>query len=77
MIVLFNGIRNLMRADAACREAGIISKVMPVPHTYSTECGMSLVIEDKDIELFQKIIESLNLTVEIKNDFTFTQDRNI
>lgn len=69
MIVLFNGIRNLMKADSACREAGIGVKVMPVPHTYSTECGMSLVVEDHDKEAFCKVIEPLNLQIEIKDNF--------
>lgn len=69
MIALFNGIRNLMKADNACREAGIKVKVMPVPHTYSTECGMSLIVENDDIEGFNKIIEQLKIKVEIKENF--------
>lgn len=70
MIVLFNGIRNLMKADNACREAGLCVKVMPVPHTYSTECGMSLIVKDEDMELLYEITERLKLQVEVKNDFS-------
>lgn len=65
-IVLFKGVRQLMRADKACREAGLTVKVMPVPHTYSTECGMSLVINDEDIDKMVKIVTELQIEIEIK-----------
>lgn len=65
-IVLFKGVRQLMRADKACREAGLTVKVMPVPHTYSTECGMSLVINDEDIDKMVKIVTELEIEIKIK-----------
>lgn len=64
-IVLFKGVRNLMLADKACKEAGLEVKVMPVPHQYSTECGMSLIIKDEDVEEFREIASKLRLEIEL------------
>lgn len=66
-IVLFKGIRNLMLADKACKAAGIEVKVMPVPHQYSTECGMSLIVSDETLNEFLKIVSKLNLEIELIN----------
>ncbi len=58
-ILLFNSIRMVMRADKLCRENGFAVKVMPVPHTHSTECGMSLVVNDEDFEDIAKSLISI------------------
>lgn len=65
-IILFKGVRQLMRADKACREAGLTVKVMPVPHTYSTECGMSLIVNNDDIDRLLKIVAKLEIEIEVK-----------
>ncbi len=67
-ILLFTSIRDVMRADKLCREAGFAVKVMPVPHTYSTECGMSLVVESEYISDVSSLLE--------KNNILFTNIKN-
>lgn len=64
-IVLFKGVRNLMLADKACKEAGLEVKVMPVPHQYSTECGMSLIIKDEDVDKFREIVTAIHIDIEL------------
>ena len=42
MIALFRNAREVIRAAAAARKAGVEGRVRPVPEEYSTECGMGI-----------------------------------
>lgn len=52
MIALFKNAREVIRADAAARGAGLDCRVMPVPEEFSTECGMCLYVNDNQRDAF-------------------------
>ena len=56
MIALFKNAREVIRADAAAREAGLDCRVKPVPEEYSTECGMCLYINDGQRDAFRALM---------------------
>ncbi len=62
-ILLFSSIRMVMRADKICREGGVEVKIMPVPHTHSTECGMSLVISENDLDKAKILLKDITFEV--------------
>lgn len=56
MIVLFRNAREVIRADAAAREAGLNCRVRPVPEEYSAECGMCLFVADAHSGVFRELM---------------------
>lgn len=61
-IALFKSAREVIKADHACRNAGIHATVVPVPQTLSSECGMCLVIPSEELALFHQIMQTISLT---------------
>lgn len=56
MIALFRNAREVIRADAAARKAGMECRVRPVPEEYSTECGMCIYVSDAQIDEFRELM---------------------
>lgn len=56
MIALFKNAREVIRADAAAREAGLECRVRPVPEEYSSECGMCLYVDDAQAGAFRELM---------------------
>ena len=48
VIVLFRNIRQVILAEGWCLDNKLNVKVIPVPKSYSSECGMCLVINKED-----------------------------
>lgn len=65
MIALFKNAREVIRADAAARAAGLDCRVMPVPEAYSTECGMCLYVNDDQRDAFGALM--IQEGIEIKS----------
>ena len=65
MIALFKNAREVIRADAAARAAGLDCRVMPVPEAYSTECGMCLHVNDDQRDAFGALM--IQEGIEIKS----------
>lgn len=53
-----------MKADKLCKKANLTVKVMPVPHIYSTECGMSLYYDDNDEERLRGLMSEVGIEFE-------------
>lgn len=70
-LIIFNGIRNLMIMDRVCREKSVAVKVMPIPHTYSLECGMCLLVGDFDLARFCELASENKITINIVSNFNF------
>lgn len=66
-IAIFENARAVIRAEKACRLAGITAKVMPLPEKYSSECGMSLLLNEAQLEPFTTIIKQLSIYAKIEN----------
>lgn len=60
---VFLNTRAVVRAEAACREAGVPVSVMPVPEAVSSECGMCLVVPREERQRFARLMEALQIPV--------------
>lgn len=67
VIAIFDSARDVIRAEELCRKNSIKVIVMPVPENLSSECGMSLKIEQSDVEQLQTIARQANINVTIHN----------
>ena len=56
-IVLFQNIRQVIKAEQWCMENSLPVKVIPVPKPYSTECGMCLETTKETAEKLEKYAE--------------------
>ncbi len=56
-ILLFQNIRKVMQAERIAKLNGIPMKIMPVPGQLSSECGMCIQLDYKDVH---HMIERLN-----------------
>ena len=55
MLLLFQSTHDVILAEKAIRQQGIPRRVIPVPRSVSSQCGMALEIEPGDKE---KVIDS-------------------
>jgi Protein of unknown function (DUF3343). len=69
-IATFRTTRSVMKADKACKQAGIAARVIAVPPTISSECGMCLRIEIPQLAGFTALMESQAIETKIY-DYTF------
>lgn len=69
-IATFRTTRSVMKADKASKQAGLAARVIAVPPTISSECGMCLRIENTQLADFTALMESLAIETKIY-DYTF------
>jgi len=69
-IAIFRTTRSVIKADAACKEAGIMVRVIAVPPTISSECGMCLQITKTQLADFISLVDSLAIETKIY-DYNF------
>ena len=62
-IALFKNVREVMKADALCRQEGIHVAVMPVPERVSSECGMCLRIDPQERDRLTEVCERNGIKV--------------
>ena len=60
---VFPNARAVVRAEAACRDAGLPVSVRPVPEAVSSECGMCLVIPPAERKRFARLMDALQIPV--------------
>ncbi len=60
MLLLFQSTHDVILAEKAIRQQGIPRRVIPVPRSVSSQCGMALEIAPEDKE---KVIELLDSSV--------------
>ncbi len=49
-LLLFQSTRAVIRGERLCRSRDVYCKVVPVPRTISSECGMAIEIRPEDRE---------------------------
>jgi hypothetical protein len=62
--ILFPNHHHGLRLNRELKQMGIKSQIVPTPREASSCCGMSLIVEEKDLERINKIIADLELTIE-------------
>ncbi len=63
-IVLVYSTSYAIRAEKILHQAGIASKLIPVPRHLSSNCGVCLRIERTDKDAAQKALETVKLDIE-------------
>jgi len=63
-VILFQSVNHAMKAEKALKEKGIRYKLIPVPKTISSECGVCLRISP---DVKTAVIEALEGEVEYRN----------
>lgn len=69
-LAIYRTTRSVIKADAACRNAGIAVRVIAVPPNISSDCGMCLQITDSRLDEFNSLMQSLSIETKIY-DYTF------
>lgn len=62
MLLLFRSTREVIKAEEACRRAGLALQVIATPKHISSECGMCLQLEEADSPRAQEMIAALGIT---------------
>ena len=58
MLLLFQSTHDVILAEKAIRQQGIPRRVIPVPRSVSSQCGMALEIDPADREKVVELLES-------------------
>lgn len=66
MIILFEGARQVIKADKLCRSEGFDVAIVPVPEKYSSECGMCLRVNSSRCSVIAELldIKAINYRIE-------------
>lgn len=60
-IALFRNARAVIAAESKCRELNIEVTVRAVPESVSSECGLCLEIEEKDVNTIKQAIPGVEI----------------
>lgn len=64
-IAVFRSARDVIKADAACRKSGLSVRVIAVPETISSECGMCLEIASAEKNHFIRLMSLNNISTQL------------
>jgi hypothetical protein len=67
-VILVYSTSYAIRAEKILHQAGIQSKLVPVPRHLSSNCGVCLRIERTDTEAAQKALEAVGVEIEGVHD---------
>ncbi len=67
ILVLFHSTHAVINAEKICTKHGIKAKVIPVPRSISSDCGMSLQIANDQEKKVCQLLSSNHLEFEIYN----------
>lgn len=64
-VILFQSVNQTMWADKLLKEKGIPHKLIPVPRTISSDCGVCIRIESGIVETVRSVVEKIDGFTEI------------
>ena len=67
-VILVYSTSYAIRAEKILHQAGVVSKLIPVPRHLSSNCGVCLRIERADKEAAQKALEAAKMEIEGVHD---------
>jgi hypothetical protein len=67
IVIVFLNIRQVIKADNALRENKILSRIIPVPETISSECGMCIELDPVDELKIKSILDNQQLIYRLEN----------
>lgn len=65
MLLLFRSTHDVIRAEKQVKLHNISCKVIPVPRSISSQCGMALEVSDDDEKRIQEAIEETGVAVQL------------
>jgi hypothetical protein len=63
-VVLVQSASHAMRVEKLLHDAGISSKMIPVPRHISSDCGACVRIRYGDMDIVRRVVEAAGLEVE-------------
>lgn len=64
-IAVMRNARAVIKADAACRRAGMPVRIIAVPPKISSDCGMCIQLTDIKIAEFAKLMAELGIETKL------------
>ncbi len=64
-IAVMRNARAVMKADAACRQAGLPARIIAVPPKISSECGMCIQLTDIQIAEFARLMAEVGIETKL------------
>ena len=62
-VILMQATSHALRGETILKNAGITSKLIPVPRTLSSECGICLRVQRNDQERARQAFDAANLPI--------------
>lgn len=77
--VLFPNHDNGLRLHKALKELGVRASIAPTPRSLSKCCGISLMVQEKDIEVIERCVEENQIDIlgieKVRKDVNPNRDR--
>jgi hypothetical protein len=71
MLLFFQSTHDVILAEKAIRKEGIPRRVIPVPRSVSSQCGMALEIDPDNAPKVRELLDSCGISTQIyEGDFT-------
>ena len=67
MVALFQNVSGAMKAESALKKACVPFKIIPVPKSISSECGICVRFSAADIDIIEPVLKENGLVYEFKN----------
>ena len=55
-ILIFNSIHRVMKAESILKKEGLKFRLIPTPRSLTSDCGLAIEMNGKDIEEFKKVL---------------------
>jgi hypothetical protein len=69
MLFLFQNTREAIRADKACVAAGLPAKVIPVPRSVASDCGMAIECADSIAPEVRALLDNERVNYTMLNEY--------
>ena len=66
-IIIFESVHYTIKADRLLKSLGCDYQIIATPREISTDCGMSIEVDEKDVEKVQEHLEVHGLRFEVKD----------
>ena len=68
ILLLFRNTREVIKAEAACRSAGLPLQVIATPKHISSECGMCLQLDRVDGDQALSLIKKMGIAAQLHDE---------
>lgn len=69
MLFLFESTHAVIKAERICDKNGITCKIVPVPRSISSQCGMGIEVSEKQEKIVANILFKKKIIYNIYNNY--------